>query len=50
LTETVQLGNVAARLPGMTIEWNAESFRTNLPAADRLLTKSYRSGFEVPGV
>ncbi|HCP13650.1 MAG TPA: gfo/Idh/MocA family oxidoreductase [Planctomycetaceae bacterium] len=50
LTETVQLGNVAARLPGMTIEWNAESFRTNLPAADRLLTKSYRGGFEVPGV
>jgi hypothetical protein len=47
LTETVQLGNVAARLPGQSITWDAAAFRTNLPAADKLLTKSYRSGFEV---
>ncbi|MEY2725485.1 MAG: hypothetical protein RLZZ458_1352 [Planctomycetota bacterium] len=49
LTETVQLGNLAARLPGQAIEWNAAAFRTNLPAADKLLTKSYRKGFEVAG-
>lgn len=48
LTETVQLGNVAARLPGQSISWDAAAFRTNLPAADQLLTKSYRGGFEVP--
>ncbi|HAV31990.1 MAG TPA: gfo/Idh/MocA family oxidoreductase, partial [Planctomycetaceae bacterium] len=47
LTETVQLGNVAARLPGQKIQWNAEGFRTDLPAADKLLTKPYRSGFDV---
>lgn len=50
LTETVQLGNIAARLPGQRIEWDAAAFRTNVPAADKLLTKDYRQGFEVKAV
>jgi len=50
LTETVQLGNIAARLPGQKIQWQAEKLRTDSPAADKLLTKSYRSGFEVAEV
>ncbi|MBL8811567.1 MAG: gfo/Idh/MocA family oxidoreductase, partial [Planctomycetaceae bacterium] len=50
LTETVQLGNVAARLPGQRIEWDAAGFKTNLAAADALLTKEYRKGFEVKAI
>ena len=48
IAETVQLGNVAARMPGKKIEWDAAQLKiTNLPEANRLLTKEYRSGFEV---
>lgn len=63
LTETVHLGNIATRLaiptrdavtgrlvePEGVLEWDAAtmSFR-NAPAADRLITKPYRKGFEVP--
>jgi len=48
LTETVQLGNVAARLPGRELQWDAAALKvTNVPEANALLTKSYRKGFEV---
>jgi predicted dehydrogenase len=48
LTETVQLGNIAARLPGRRLEWNASKLTfTNAPDANRWLTKTYRKGFEV---
>lgn len=48
LTETVQLGNIAARLPGRRLEWNASELTfTNAPDANRWLTKTYRKGFEV---
>ncbi len=51
LAETVQLGNVAARMPGKLLQWNAESLRfTNLDEANKLLTKNYRKGFEVTPV
>jgi predicted dehydrogenase len=48
LTETVQLGNVAARFPGETLQWDAKNFRiTNLEEANRFLTREYRKGWEV---
>jgi len=48
LTETTQLGNVAARLPGRELAWDAENLKiTNVAEANALLTKSYRKGFEV---
>lgn len=48
LTETVQLGNIAARLPGRKLEWNASKLSfANAPDANRWLTKTYRKGFEV---
>jgi predicted dehydrogenase len=48
LTEAVQLGNVATRVPGVTLEWDAAALRfPNHPAADRLLTKSYRAGWQL---
>lgn len=65
LSETVQLGNVAARValppppkrgnngPAAravnTLRWDSAAFRfTNHEAANALLTKSYRPGWEVP--
>ncbi len=48
LTEAVQLGNVATRFPGQTLEWDAENLKiTNLPEANSFLTKTYRKGWEV---
>jgi predicted dehydrogenase len=51
LTEAVQLGNVAARLPGRELQWDAEGLKvTNVAEANALLTKTYREGWEVvPG-
>ena len=49
LTETVQLGNGATRVPGKVLEWDAEGLKfRNSPEADKLLTKDYRKGFEIP--
>jgi hypothetical protein len=51
LTETVQLGNIAARLPGKTLEWDPVALKiTNNADANALLTKNYRSGFAVEAV
>jgi hypothetical protein len=51
LTETVQLGNIAARLPGKTLQWDASKLAlAGDPAAAALLSKSYRKGFDVPAV
>ena len=51
LSEAVQLGNVAARFPGRTLEWDPAAMKVrNLPEADAFLTKSYREGWEVDAV
>lgn len=51
LTEAVQLGNVATRCPGVKLEWDAAALRIpNHPAADKLLTKQYRDGWEIKPV
>jgi predicted dehydrogenase len=51
LSETVQLGNIAARIPGKTLQWNSEKLSfDNSPEASRLVTKAYRAGFEVKAV
>jgi hypothetical protein len=51
LSETVQLGNIAARVPGKELRWNSESLNfENSPEATRLVTKTYRQGFEVKAV
>ena len=46
LTESVILGNVAARFPGETLEFDARTlaFPTK-PEADQYLTRTYRSGW-----
>ncbi len=51
LTEAVLLGNVATRMPGTLLEWNAGEFRIpNKPEAERLLTKTYREGWKIDPV
>lgn len=51
LSETVQLGNIAARLPGKNLQWDAEGFAfVNQPQADKLLSKVYRDGFGIKPV
>lgn len=51
LTETVQLGNIAALHPGKTLNWDAGALKiTNVPEANALLTKKYREGFAVEAV
>jgi len=47
LAETVQLGNIASRLPGQTLTWEAEALHlSGHPAAAGMLTTTYRPGFE----
>ncbi len=51
LSETIQLGNIAARLPDAKLLWNSETMAiTGHDKAPGLLTKSYRAGFEVEAV
>lgn len=48
LTETVLLGTIAIRLPGETLQWNAEKLSfANSTAANNLVTKPYRAGWDV---
>lgn len=48
LAETVQLGNIAARMPGKELQWDAAALKiTNSSEANALITKSYRAGWEV---
>jgi predicted dehydrogenase len=49
LIEHNLLGNVAHRA-GQTLEWDAQNFKiTNDEAANKLLTKEYRKGWEING-
>lgn len=47
LTEAILLGTVAVRVPNETLTWDAAALKvTNSPAANALLTKPYRKGWE----
>ena len=51
MTETVLLGTVAIRVPGRVLEWDAARMRIpNAPEAERYLRRTYRKGWEVPGL
>jgi predicted dehydrogenase len=47
LTETVLLGTIAVRQPGVELRWNAAEMKlSGSPAASALLQKPYRKGWE----
>ena len=51
MTETVLLGTVAIRFPDQLLEWDAENLKfPNYPAANELLKRNYRKGWEVEGI
>lgn len=51
MAEAILLGTVAVRVPGTALRWDAGALRIpNSSEADRLLRRSYRKGWEVPGV
>ena len=51
LTETVLLGNVATRVPNITLEWDAADLRIkNNAEADQLLKTKCRDGWAIPAV
>jgi hypothetical protein len=51
LTEAMLLGNIAVRFAGTKLEWDAAKLRfTNSEPATKLVSKSYRKGWEVPGL
>ncbi|MBM4061580.1 MAG: Gfo/Idh/MocA family oxidoreductase [Planctomycetes bacterium] len=47
LTEAVLLGTIAGRFPGKALRWDAEALRIDDAAADALVARSYRKGWEV---
>ena len=50
LTETMLLGNIAVRLRGQKLEWDAAGLRfSNSDAATKLVSKEYRKGWDVMG-
>ena len=51
MAETIILGTVAIRVPDTVLQWDAAQLRiTNSEAANTLLRRSYRKGWEVPGL
>ena len=51
MAETILLGTVAIRVPNTVLQWDPANLRiSNSAEADRLLRRSYRPGWEVPGV
>jgi predicted dehydrogenase len=51
LTEAVLLGGVASRFPKQTLEWDAAGLKfTNVSDANQYIRRTYRKGWEVPGL
>jgi len=51
LTEAVLLGSVATHFPKTNLEWDAAKLTfKNSPAAQRLVRRNYRKGWEVNGL
>lgn len=51
MTEAVLLGTAAIRVPGTVLQWDAAARKvTNCPEANRFLRRTYRKGWELPGL
>jgi len=48
LTEFILLGNIAMRFAGKKLEWDGPNLRfTNVPEANKFVSKEYRKGWEI---
>lgn len=47
LSEALLLGSVATSFPAQRLQWNASELATSLSAANQLIRRQYRKGFEV---
>ena len=51
LTETVLLGNIAARFPNEKLEWDSQALKvTNNQQANSFVRNEYRKGWEIEGL
>jgi predicted dehydrogenase len=51
MTEAILLGTVAVRLPGQRLEWDPRALKVpNVPEAQRYLQRTYREGWQIPGI
>ncbi len=50
LTETILLGNIAARFPHTTLKWNSRKMKFAQAEANQYLRREYRHGWEVKGL
>lgn len=51
LTESLLLGVIANRFPTQKLQWDTEQVKiTNFAAADAMIRRTYRQGWEVPGL
>jgi predicted dehydrogenase len=51
MTETVLMGTIAVRYPNEKLEWDSEAMKfTNSEAANKFVRKTYRPGWQVPGL
>lgn len=51
MTEAIMLGNIAVRIPDTELRWDAAAGRvTNVEEANNLLGRTYRAGWNIPGL
>jgi predicted dehydrogenase len=51
LAEAVLLGNVAVRIPGKKLRWDAANMKiTNVPEANQYIRRQYRRGWHIKGL
>ncbi|HPS09697.1 MAG TPA: Gfo/Idh/MocA family oxidoreductase [Kiritimatiellia bacterium] len=51
MNEAIMLGTIAARFPDTLLQWDAPNMRiTNVEEANRLVSRTYRKGWNIPGL
>lgn len=51
MTEAIMLGNIAVRIPDTELRWDAAAMKvTNVEEANKLLGRTYRAGWRIPGL
>ena len=50
LTETILLGDIAARFPRTTLKWHSRRLQFDLAEANHYIRREYRQGWSVRGL